>query len=353
MSLLRPADDIQWEALAAFLSGELSEGERHVVDRWLADDPRHEELLAVLRRGWEASAGNRRRYDTEAALRQMKERAGVRGVVKRHPGTGTRRALLAASVAALAVGSWWVASHVGSRPTGADSRSVVLAEYQTRRGQRLTLKLPDGVSIMLGPASTLRLASAYAKGYAGASRAVELEGEAYFTVPHDAAHPFSVRTPRALIRDLGTHFVVQAYAEEQNTDVVVTEGLVAVGRSHASREGEALSAESLVVARGQRGRLTDVGELKLTSLVAVDTYLDWTEGRLVFRDTPLPEALRQIGRWYDVRIRLMDTRFAGRTLTAVFRDESASEVARLVAAPFGLQVERDVEGGFVLRPAAQ
>ncbi len=314
-----PTDDIPWEMLAAYLAGELAPEERARVAAWLAAEPRREELLESLRLVWDGSAAGRRRYDVEAALRRL--------AVARRP------------VAAVAAGGWWLfARGLGEAPAPAP---VAAKEYRTTRGQRLALKLADGSSILLAPASVLRIDPAYG----ARARPVALEGEAYFDVAHDAARPFSVRTSRTVARDLGTRFVVRAYADEPVTDVVVAEGRVAVGRIGAA-PGQL--ADSLLLDPGTRGRLSADGALTLATTVNLDGYLDWTEGRLVFRNTPLPDALRRIGRWYDVDIRLAGPGLATRTLTASFHREPAAEVVRLVATTFGLRVERD-GAAFVLR----
>jgi transmembrane sensor len=348
-----PTDDIPWETLAAFLACELPPEEDARVHAWLAADSRNEELLAAVRVVWEGSAANRRHYDAEAMLRRLRvtEPVRVQPPARRFAAGAQRRpawlgqALIAASLAGLAVGGWWLTSR-WTGPRSAQSPSLAVKEYRTPRGQRLGLKLADGSSVMLGPASTLRVAA----GYGAAARSVELDGEAYFEVRHDAARPFSVRTERTVARDLGTRFVVRAYRDEPTTDVVVAEGKVAVGKG---RPGAAapLSPDSLLVQAGDRGRLAGDGQLVLARRANLDDYLGWTEGRLVFHDTPLPEALRRISRWYDVDIRLVDSAFMSRTLTASFHDEPAPEVVRLVAASFGLRLERD-GSVFVLRRAA-
>ena len=332
-----PTDDIPWEMLAAYLAGELAPEERARVAAWLAAEPRREELLESLRLVWDGSAAGRRRYNVEAALRRLAVARRPFAAAGRAP--MWRRGLIAASVAAVAAGGWWLfARGLGEAPAPAP---VAAKEYRTTRGQRLALKLADGSSILLAPASVLRIDPAYG----ARARPVALEGEAYFDVAHDAARPFSVRTSRTVARDLGTRFVVRAYADEPVTDVVVAEGRVAVGRIGAA-PGQL--ADSLLLDPGTRGRLSADGALTLATTVNLDGYLDWTEGRLVFRNTPLPDALRRIGRWYDVDIRLAGPGLATRTLTASFHREPAAEVVRLVAATFGLRVERD-GAAFVLR----
>src|SRR5207247_2496866 len=57
-------------------------------------------------------------------------------------------------------------------------------------------------------------------------RRVELDGEAYFVIQHDALRPFVVRTRYGTAEDLGTEFDVHAYGPEDGVAVVVASGRV-------------------------------------------------------------------------------------------------------------------------------
>jgi len=57
---------------------------------------------------------------------------------------------------------------------------------------------------------------------------VYLQAEAYFVVTHDAARPFRVHARDAVAHDLGTRFVVRAYAELPRIEVIVAEGAVSL-----------------------------------------------------------------------------------------------------------------------------
>jgi transmembrane sensor len=192
---------------------------------------------------------------------------------------------------------------------------------------------------MLAPGGVLRRPSTYGDR----DRTVELEGEAYFVVTHDSTRPFAVHTSSVVARDLGTRFVVRAYPDEAATDVVVAEGAVAVGRTvtgTASAATRPLSSDSLVLAPRQRARLTNGGNMVLTQRVALDGYLGWTEGRLVFERTPLDEVVRQLGRWYGIDIGLADSALRGRRLTATLIEEHAAQAVDLVATSLQLSVSR-------------
>jgi len=55
---------------------------------------------------------------------------------------------------------------------------------------------------------------------------VELTGEAFFDVTHNAKQPFVIQTPKAQIKVLGTSFNVAAYRTGDSVKVVVETGTV-------------------------------------------------------------------------------------------------------------------------------
>jgi transmembrane sensor len=60
----------------------------------------------------------------------------------------------------------------------------------------------------------------------GSTRSVQLYGEAFFTVVHDQAHPFSVQTAGVMIKDVGTSFNV--FNRGKDVIVIVENGIVEV-----------------------------------------------------------------------------------------------------------------------------
>ena len=58
---------------------------------------------------------------------------------------------------------------------------------------------------------------------------MELTGEAYFEVAHNASHPFKVMLADSnTITVLGTHFNVQAFPDEKSKDITLVQGKVLV-----------------------------------------------------------------------------------------------------------------------------
>lgn len=369
-----------WEQLERYLAGECGPAERELIERWLAVAPGRRAVLEELRLqvigeegvplvvGWG-------REEVRARLDQEMARSGAvvsaSGSLPRHaakarvsaslipanrrPWTG---AFQTAALVVAFVGAGTAAWHVlrpAARPAAEAEPSFHLVSAP--RGQRLGLRLADGTAVTLAPGSTLRIPSSYG----GKSRDVSLEGEAMFTVSHDVSRPFAVHTARVIARDLGTEFVVRAYEDAPTTDVVVSRGLVAVGRaptpglsasgtSGSGFGGLPLTPDSIVIGRGERVRAGDDGGLALTRSVALDRYFAWTEGRLVFRDTPLRDVVAQLGRWYDADISLGSPAMADRPLTASFTDEPLSETLRVTAAALGVVVVKRGSGYVLVTP---
>jgi transmembrane sensor len=327
------SDDLPWADLGRWLAGEMSADQATAMERWVASDPHRAATVAALREAWMAAGAAGEGWDAAAAVRRVREataaearviaRLGGRGAVASPSSRWTRVALAARVAAALAVvaGGAFVAERA-SRPAVEAPAPATLAEYRTPRGQRLALRLADGTQVMLAPGSVLRRPSDYGRR----ERRLELEGEAYFVVTHDAARPFTVHTSRLVARDLGTRFDVRAYPDESTTDVLVAEGKVAVG-------GAVLTA-------GQLARRGAAGDVAVRSGADVARLLAWTDGRLVFADTPLQEVERQLERWYDVDVRLASADLGRLRVTGAFEDEPVTEVLEAAARSLDLAVRR-------------
>lgn len=106
--------------------------------------------------------------------------------------------------------------------------------------------LPDGSIVVLKPGSELQF---NASDFGKKERVVKLDGEAFFDIHHDPAHPFIVQTATISTRVLGTSFNVRTFDDDRTAEVAVTRGLVAVsgvvdGRSYGNvAPGEALIIE--------------------------------------------------------------------------------------------------------------
>jgi len=341
--------------LDGYLVGELSVEDRARFERWMAEDDERVAIVAALRdrigrgvdpssRGesvdveaWWAECGPKMRTAEGGRMRDTQE-LRIRPPGPRIGGgslsTSSRWRVTAAwsgVAAAVVCAAWGVwAARAGS---GDKSGAVQRAEhaYTTSRGERAVVTL-DGARVVLGPESVLRIAG----GYGLRDRTVSLVGRAYFDVAHDDRRPFRVWAGGVVAEDIGTRFDVRAYAGDSTTRFVVADGVVAIRAGGARARPVGASAPPVVVSRGMMVTAGADGVLRVRSGVAADRYTSWSDGRLLFENSPLADVVADLGRWYDLDIRLGDPRLKSKSLTASFDDDPAA--AMLVALEGALDV---------------
>ena len=325
------ASEADWEAISRFVAGESDDVESAAVGQWLSTHPEDAALAAIVKaRTDRAVTRSLVSVDTERALAAVRGRlAATPSLTVERGGAATpavvtrrwRGPAFAATFAAAAA----LAAIVGiAQWRGGNSATAQV--YATVVGQRDSVNLPDGSTVVLAPGSRLTVAS----GFNGNSRDVTLEGAAYFDVHHDGAHPFVVHSRGAEIRDIGTAFSVKTDADGR-VSVAVTHGIVAL------RDTAAGSDAPVELRAGDRGVL-QAGAVAVTRGTVTDEDMAWTRGQLAYRDAPLAEVQADLRRWYGVELQVTDLVLAQRTLTASFHGDSAAQVVRVIALALGADV---------------
>lgn len=156
----------------------------------------------------------------------------------------------------------------------------------TSRGETYQIYLPDGTMVWINAATTLTYPASFSSLK---TRTVELNGEAYFEVSKDKLHPFIVKTARQEVVVLGTHFNINSYADEGQTLTTLLEGSVKIN-------GKTL------LNPGQQAQLSDNGEIKVTT-ANIEEAIGWKNGFFLFDKDDLPAVMRQISRWYDIKVK--------------------------------------------------
>lgn len=337
-------NSIDTALLARYFDRTATPEEQASVQAWIGDDPARSVALAEWHAAWHADVERLgASYDAEAAWARMSERIGLltlvraerptRGVPLGQLGRPTPRYptiirwAAAAVVVLLAGAGVWRA--VGSSGPSRVSAPLAARKYTTPRGQRGIVRLPDGTEVMLNVASRLTIPATF--GAAGQPRALGLEGEAYFTVVHDATRPFHVHTRHGATRDIGTRFDIRAYPDDVEERISVTEGEVAVRADSAAIETP--------LRKGQVAMITASGQVSVVQDVDADQALAWTRGRLQLDDVTLTEAARWIGRWYDLDVRVTGDELAQRRVVGSYSNEPAAQVLGIIAAAVGARYE--------------
>ncbi len=207
--------------------------------------------------------------------------------------------------------------------------------YATGHGERRSVLLADGTRIDLGGGSRLTVRMSRQR------REVEMaEGEAAFSVVHDAQRPFRVHAADRSIEDLGTEFDVRS--RRGQLDVTVRRGSVRVAPS----TGEGGEAVSLVV--GQRLRHNVGAAGSTVDQVHADDAFAWRQGRLIYRDQSLQAVVDDLNQYFPTPIRLEGAQIATLRFSGVLTIDSEATTVRRLSMLLPI-VETDGKGEIVLR----
>jgi ferric-dicitrate binding protein FerR (iron transport regulator) len=325
-----------------YLADECTPDELQQIDRWIAGDAARRAALWKLRRGLavpmaypmlefesEIVAWVNTKIASEAEGKRAVEQhrvastATAHGVVKRWNRErrplyrALRYAFAGAVVGAvlLMVGQW-----SKSRRMHATLATHTLT-YTTAKGQRATITLPDGSTVILNVASQLQVPADYAAG----NPALRLTGEALFTVVPNARRAVTVTSGGVTTRVLGTSFLVRHYGNDIATVVAVREGKVAV--------------RSQVLAGMQQSEFTAQGATAVQTANA--SLFSFATGMLTLDDMPLHDAVVELSRWYDLDIRLGDASLATRRIGGVFAAGAQSDLMTFLEESMHLRVARE------------
>ncbi len=176
----------------------------------------------------------------------------------------------------------------------AQNKKAAVIEHNTLvtpRGGQYHLTLADGTNVWLNAASSIK----YPISFPDKKRQVEITGEAYFEVAHNASKPFLVSSNGQTIEVLGTHFNVNSYTDETTIKTTLLEGSVKVSNGIAA----------IVLKPGQQSRINiDNTNQKISVVNGIDTEeaVAWKNGFFHYDNIELKDLMRQISRWYDIKV---------------------------------------------------
>lgn len=159
----------------------------------------------------------------------------------------------------------------------------------TPAGGQYQVTLADGTKVWINALSTLK----FPTSFSGPARSVELKGEAYFEVAQNKNKAFHVLVNGLDVQVLGTKFNVNAYTDESSLKTTLMEGSVRLVEEN----------RSLILTKGQQGAAVPNGPITLVKDANTDEALAWKNGYFSFDDADIHTVMRQLARWYGIRIR--------------------------------------------------
>jgi ferric-dicitrate binding protein FerR (iron transport regulator) len=204
-----------------------------------------------------------------------------------------------------------------------DPASGRIQTITTPKGGTYQVILSDGTKIWLNAASNLTYSTNINQQNL---RKVTLEGEAYFEVAKDKAHPFVVKSKGQEIKVLGTHFNVSSYSDEKSVRTTLLEGSVQVNN---------------VLLRPDEQSILENNKIRI-SPVDTEKIVAWKNGKFVFTSENIESIMKKLSRWYNVEV-VYKGDFSDETFTgSISRYDNISKILEKIT--FTQAVHFKIEG---------
>jgi transmembrane sensor len=313
-----------WHGL--YEAGELDATLRERFDAWLAAHPDHRAAYASVENTW-AGMANAGADERILAMRQDALAA---------PRTALFRRAKAPAMAASIVAAAMVVGVLIQRST----LSPRAGEFATQVGERSSITLADGTTVVLNTSSRMQVA------FDQQIRRVHLlAGQAWFKVAKNQPRPFVVEAGGERVTAHGTAFDVRI-EDHDRVQVTLVEGRVSVEMLKGVPEQgggvtheDLLPGDQLIVAAAAPVSKSRVDLAKATS---------WREGQIIFDDDTLAVAVAEVNRYSAKQIILADPRLASLRMSGVFLAGHSESFLETIVGNFPIKVTADAEGRLLL-----
>lgn len=261
--------------LFRFFRGEFSEKETAQLNDWLESDENNREIYRNAHRVFDALLLDRISTDESDA--------------KKKSGRRMSRIVMAVIANAAAIAGVFFLAKYMSRESIRTEMANSLTTIRVPEGQRLDITLGDGTRVKMNAGAVLKYPSMFRED----SREVQLSGEAFFEVRHDAERPFTVHTFASDIRVLGTKFNVNANEELSRFTTALVEGSVKVTNTANANEFIIMKPSDRVSL--ENGHLIHKGHYSHSDL-------SWIEGIVVLDELNFDNLVRKLEKAYGVDI---------------------------------------------------
>ncbi|KOH42782.1 FecR family protein [Sunxiuqinia dokdonensis] len=348
------------------LREELTQKEQNELFAWVYESPQHKKLFYELKDIWDSS----KIAQPKNQDRQQEEWAKLwTEIEKLEKKTDTldgflwsrnlREIYKIAAILVVAFGaSWFLLNQLQT-----DDYNTLEVPY----GARTNITLTDGTKIWLNSGTTFK----YPAKLDQKDVDVFLEGEAFFEVAHLKNRKFNVKTSTINIQVLGTSFNVKSYDDDDQIEATLVNGSIRIeGQLDHKTIREPILLKPNQQATFVKGKsdfqITRIAEkspqedslntqapatipleskasLTIFEKVKVEDYTSWKDHVLVFKSEPLVDLVRQMERWYDVKIEITDKSLKYSRYTGTFENETIEQAieALSLSLPFDYTIDKN------------
>ena len=308
---------VPWNLIIPKLKQEISADEERQLETWLRNS-NNEALFQELQQLWEKIQANVDNYtpNTEYYWNELVNRMHpaqpkpAEAPAKKRFELKRMYRYVAAACIAIAIGCSFYIGFLNGQP------EPVPQLYTNLSGKSKVL-LPDGSEVWMHTETALQ----YVSQMNGDERMVNVTGEAYFDVAHDADKPFVVQTEGMRIVVHGTKFNVDAFPGSENTLVSLVEGSVSLETKTVNRFLK--PGETAIYNRKTQTLKVEKDDVRFAS--------SWANTELIFKNRSLGDICKLLSKWYRVKIDLDPALAHKYFYTFTLRNEPLDEILRIMA----------------------
>jgi len=289
-------------------SGAFTAAERQRFEQWLDADPLHRRTYDQVARAWQDLPCPQ----SELSVARKKAR-----LLRQPLSLACAASLLLA--AGICINEGWPL--------------VDSSVLRTAKGELKQMTLTDGSQVELNSDTELQVR------YGWFGRSLELvRGEALFSVAPGKLRPFSVLAGGGRLRDIGTRFDVLVGASSSRISVL--EGAIDLSLP--------VTGEQLQTKAGQVMTYNAATILSEPVTADVNTFAVWRNHKMVFRNTPLSEVVKELERYHPEHFQFVDPSVSRLTLGGVFDNNDLERFLATLEAVLPVEIKRDKNGDVLI-----
>lgn len=306
-------------------------GRAAMFEAWCEDDPRHALAIAKAERTIALLGELPAKEEALSERIEFESKADGKSASRRNWRRGWTWAAAAAAVALAAL--TWVRWNGHS--------DVIEYNYDSHAARPEQVVLDDGSFVDLNANTTIRT-----RMLPRERRVALQEGEAHFSVAHDASRPFIVDAAGIMVRAVGTAFTVRV--REQQVEVLVSEGKVEIidPREKVASAPQLGVADRTVISRVHSGSTPVVEKVDERQMREA---LSWHSTVTTISSRPLRDVVELFNRRNTLRIVVADPELAERNLGGSFALDQPRSFVRALELDGDIFSEQRGEDEIVLR----
>ncbi|MGQ7870997.1 FecR family protein [Sunxiuqinia sp. sy24] len=287
------------QLIARYLNGDCSQEDERNLLAWINESPDNKKKFLELKDTWDASLKTSSR-ETEQLLQFYKRQASKKQI--RIIPTW----VYGLSAAAILMLGLLIGGILPSSLSPGIKQQV--ESFYVPQGSRSELILADGTKVKLNADSRLTVSP----DFSAKNRLVRLEGEAYFEVQSDKAHPFTVQTDKFDVLVTGTKFNISSHAEDRQISTTLSEGSVQLST---------INKQVIYLNPGEKVSFDQKTMKPMQEKVSVEAELAWVNGDFVFKGIHFADLIKRLERWYNVKLNYQSTALEAMVYSGSFKNQ--------------------------------